>query len=258
MGISLDYSLNIFFNNWMLIVLIALRFFGVMMICPLFGERVPKIVKMLLALSFSAIMLEYFSPHKLAQFEPIMFVFLMARELVIGYLLGYLFSFPLWMIEGTGNLIDMQRGEQFGSLINPMTKNPSSSISKLIFQGFIVYFITANGFLYLLKLIFTSFIILPAAELNLKFIPNKALFVQFFADYFYWILMLAMPVIFAMLLVDLVLGLLNSFIQQINVTTLGMPIKSMVALIIMVFYLGVLYRVSLNQFGNITWLAFFK
>jgi len=45
-----------------------------------------------------------------------------------------------------------------------------------------------------------------------------------------------------MLLIDLLLGLISSFIPQINVTVMSMPIKSSVAILLLSLFLGVLFH----------------
>ena len=59
---------------------------------------------------------------------------------------------------------------------------------------------------------------------------------------------LVLPPLFCMFLLDLVLGLVSSFIPQMNVTILAMGLKTVIALLIMLFYIGVLYHVILSKF----------
>lgn len=178
-------------------------------------------------------------------------LFLLSKEVVVGFVFGYVFSFPIWVVENVGNLIDLQRGEQFGATVNQTTKNPSSSISKLLIQGFMVYLLMANGILFFLKLIFKSFILIPSDSFSFHYLATKNTIIGLFSDYFYWMVILALPVIFLMFILEVSLGLLSSFIQQLNVTTLAMPLKSALSLFILVFYIGVIYHVAISQFMSV-------
>ncbi len=231
---------------WML-AFCATRFFAALHACPLFSDsRLPKLLKVLLAISFSII----FIPQiKIPPEYGVLFrIVLLSKEFIVGYVIGILFSLPIWMVENVGNIIDLQRGESFGATINQTTQNPSSSISKLIIQGFNVYFVMANGILFFLHFIAKSFTIIPCGTLSFNATASREIIIHLFASYFYWMVILALPVIFLMFLVEISLGLFSSFIQQLNVTTLAMPLKSAMSLFMLVFYVGVIYHVGASKF----------
>ncbi len=230
-------------------ILLSARFYGALTICPIFSDsKLPKLVRILLAGLFSLIFVPHFINSKLGSSGTIFKLFLLTKEIFIGLTLGYLFSLPIWLVENVGNVIDMQRGEQFGALIDQSTKNPSSSISKLLLQAFLVYFITANGILFFIKFIGESFEILPYDNFSFNYLASQEIIIELFSTYFYWIVILALPVIFLMFLLEITLGIFSSFIQQLNVTTLAMPLKSIVSLFILVFYIGVIYHVAISKF----------
>jgi type III secretion protein T len=240
-------------NNGLWIVLLcSARFYGAMAISPLFSDTYfSKMLKMILALMFSFIVFPFCYgetaialPHSL-----VLKGILLLKEIVVGVIFGYLLSLPLWLIENVGNLIDLQRGEQFGAAINRTTQNPSSSISKLLLQGFITYLVSMNWFIFFIDTIFGS---LKLIQINTLLPTSKFLtlndYINFFSGYFYWVVIISLPVIFGMFLVDLIFGLVSSFIPQMNVTVLSMPLKSAVALMILVLFTGEIYHLALSKF----------
>ena len=235
-------------NVWGLIF-VSVRFYGAMTLFPLFrDEIVPKMLKALLALGFAAIFAPYCAknmPHVSGGFTVLI---LAIRELCIGLFIGYCLSFSIWLVENVGNLIDQQRGEQFGAVVNQLTKNPASSISKLLVQGFTVYLVNANALLFLIKFLFVSFAVFPCGELGFKLGVVSEKFISLFCSYFSWLLALALPVIFVMFLLDLTLGLISTFIPQLNVTVISMPLKSAFALFILVFCINPIYHLALTEF----------
>jgi type III secretion protein T len=238
-------------NNFLwLTLLIAARLFGAMYICPLFSEKyLPKMLKMILALFIAFIIFPYFAKEVILVHDTVTRIILLIKEFIFGVILSYLFSLPIWLVENVGNLIDTQRGEQLGAIINQATDNPSSSISALLLQGFIAYIVALNGILFLLQIIMQSFLILP---IN-RFLPLNPyysfnVYIDYFGKYSYWVIIIALPILFILFLIDLTMGLIGSFVPSMNITILAMPIKSIIAIFFLIFYIGIIYYVDFVKF----------
>lgn len=237
--------------------LIAARFFGAMMIFPLFSDSiVPKLLKIILAGAFALIVLPLYLNVSFDNSSLNMMI-LLIKELLIGALIGYIFSIPLWLVENVGNIIDIQRGEQFGAEVDPMTKDPTSSISKLLNQTFVVYMVSAGGLSLFIKFILVSFVNWSPIEFLYKPTLLKAV-MELFSNYFYWVVILSLPIIFILFIMDLVLGLFSSFVQQLNVTILAMPLKGAAALLAVIFYIGFICHFAIGKFLNESIFLFFK
>lgn len=237
--------------------LILSRFFGAMMIFPLFNSSlITNFLKVVLSASFALIMLPIYINVKFDHSSLFMGM-LLAKEVLIGALIGYVFSIPIWLVENVGNIIDIQRGEQFGAQVDPMTNNPTSSLSKLLNQTFAVYLVSAGGLLLFIKFILVSFASWSPVELfyNQKILKFAT---ELFSDYFYWIIILSLPIIFVLFIIDLVLGLFSSFIQQLNVTVLAMPLKGIIAILVMIFYVEFICSFTVGKFLNGNIFAIFK
>ena len=223
---------------WLIFMAFA-RFLGAMSISPLFSS---SFLSLLLRASLSLMLacLVYPSSQSLLLGDNYLGnVLLVASNYVYGCMLGYFISFPIWLIESSVNLIDMQRGEQIGAIVNQLTNNPASSIAKMLTKGFITYLVINGGLLFFLDIIFKSFSVIPLNNLIPLLDANHIQqYIKFIVDYFYWVVVLALPMIVAMFLIDIVLGLISSFIPQMNVTVISMPIKSSGALILLSIYIG--------------------
>lgn len=233
---------------WMFF-LIAARFFGAMSICPLFGATITsQALKVILSGLFALIVFPMYM-HTHLGYDRVIFAILLAKEVVVGAVIGFILGLPIWLVENVGNLIDIQRGEQFGATINPMTQDPASSIAKLLNQGFMVYLVTAGGFGIFVEVMCMSFVNWPPQS---YFFGPAAYQVMFhaFSAYFYWMVILALPALLVMYLLDLILSLFSSFVPQLNVTILAMPIKSVFALFVVILYIGQLYHFAITRFMN--------
>lgn len=237
---------------------VAARFLGAMTICPLFNDAfVTKMLKVLLAAMFAAIVFPRYIDAAVASNNFMYLGMLLTKEFLLGVILGYLFSIPIWLIENIGNLIDTQRGEQFGAVVNPLTKNPASSISKLLLQGFIAYLASIGGLLFLIKFLMLSFVNWPPSQFSFAS-SHYAVLIQVFCDYFYSLVVLSLPVLLPMYLLELILGIFSSFIPQLNVTVIAMPLKSLLAMVILVIYVGSLYHFVIARFDHEELFSIFK
>jgi len=236
-------------SSYLVYLMVTARFFGILYIFPLFSKSyMTSMLKILLSLTFALIVFPAYTHLNMNQ-SMIFNIFYMVKEFVLGVMIGYIVSIPLWVIEAAGNLIDTQRGEQMGALISNSTGNPSSSIGKLVLQAFIVYFISINGLLFVLEFAYRSFTVFPIDSvlplISEKFAVN---YIDLFKSFFMWSVILALPVVILMFVVELILGLISSFLPQTNVTVLSMPIKSSVGIFVLIIYIGVLFQSNFSHF----------
>ena len=227
---------------WLLFLIFA-RFLGAIVIHPLFsGDYLSKILRSSLALLLSIVVFPHYTTLELNIFW-INKVILLFSNFVYGTVLGFFLAFPIWAIESCGKIIDIQRGEQAGAVISKLTNNPSSSSGKLLTWAFMVYFVMNNGLLFFIETIFNSFEAVPFNRiLPILDLYHINQYIKLFGDYFYWVIILVLPVILGMLFIDILLGITSSFIPQLNVTVLSMPIKSTIGLFLLSMYLGSLFH----------------
>lgn len=163
---------------------------------------------------------------------------IVAKEAVIGALIGYLAGLFFYAIEAVGHLIDSQRGAAFASMMDPASGTQTTPLGSLFIQITILIFFTSGGFLLFLSGVYESYRIWPIESYWPSFDPE---FAQFFLarmdDLMSLAFLLASPLLITLFLSDLGLGLINRFAPQLNVFFLSMPIKSGLSLLILLFYL---------------------
>jgi type III secretion protein T len=160
------------------------------------------------------------------------------KEAAIGALIGYLAGLLFYAIGSVGHLIDHQRGASFASVMDPTIGEQISPLGSLFTQVAIILFFTSGGFLLFMSGIYESFRVWPVITYWPRFDSDFAyFFLQKVDDLMALSLLLAAPVMIALFVSELGLGLVNRFAPQLNVFFLSMPIKSAVGLLIMIFYL---------------------
>lgn len=226
-------------------LMVSMRFYAFFVICSLFDTRfLPHPIKILLSLVLGITILPVYLNIVLPG-NILLLVPLLVKELVYGATFGYLVGLIFYLVQVTGAVIDTQRGESLGLVINNLGTG-DSSIGKLLRQGFIAYFAAANGLLLVIGLIYHSFGYLPINQ----FLPllSTKIIIHWFAEYFSLAIILALPAMGLMFLAEVVLGLISSFIPQLNVTVIAMPIKSFLALFILIFYVASLYHAIFTHY----------
>jgi type III secretion protein T len=168
---------------------------------------------------------------------------LFVKEAVIGLLLGFGVAVLFWAIESTGFFIDNTRGTSMASSLDPLTGSQTSPLGNLFTQALTAIFFVGGGFVAFLGVLYESYAVWPV----FSFYPSMDLAAApYFVGLFDRVLFLAVvcgaPVIIAMLMAEFALALITRFAPQLNVFFLAMPIKSGIAMLILVVYLGTLMR----------------
>ncbi|CNH40443.1 type III secretory pathway%2C component EscT [Yersinia massiliensis] len=158
-------------------------------------------------------------------------------ELMIGVILGFIAALPFWAIDMAGFLIDTLRGATMSTLFNPSMGMESSIFGVLFTQLLTVLFLLSGGFNLVLAALYGSYDTLPVGG-GIHSSPQMLMFLQGEWQLMYELcLSFALPAMLVMVLADLCLGLINRSAQQLNVFFLAMPIKSALALLLLLISL---------------------
>lgn len=166
------------------------------------------------------------------------------KELFVGVTLGFAFSSVFWAVGAAGNLIDTKVGTNFAVLVDPIQGHQTSLTGTLLSQVAAWLFMASGAFTVFLDLILNSYVVWPVATFMPHFgAAGAGFFVDEFSHMMTLTLMLAAPALVIMSLIDLGLGLLNRFSEQLNVFTLTMPIKAWVGIFVTMLSLGTFLEV---------------
>lgn len=230
------------FSTLALLFLFAGRMLPIIAQAPFFGARVlPNPVKVTFTFSLFAI----FFPQLLAiTTTPLSFnvplIFLLFKEILVGLLMGFMVSIPFMIVQNAGIIIDHQRGGASLMVNDPTIQNQSSPLGTTFNFVLIYLFFMIDGPFLILDAVSQSYDILP---------PDKYMDASFFlADSQFWngiigimgkvmiiSTQLAAPALIMILMTDFFLGIANRLAPQVQITFLGMPLKSLLALTVIFF-----------------------
>jgi type III secretion protein T len=174
------------------------------------------------------------------------------KEILLGFLIGYISGLVFWAVQSAGFLMDNQRGASMAAGPDPLSGEETSPLGSFLFQSVTVLFFVGGGFMGWLRFLWSSYTIWPPLTfLPILETPHTALFLASLID---WLMLqtflLAGPVAAICLLTDVSLGLINRFASQLNVYVLAMPIKSGMAMFILVAYYSLLLSLGPDLFGT--------
>ena len=188
-----------------------------------------------------------------AETDGIWLIVILGKEVLIGLLIGFVAAIPFWAIEAAGFLVDNQRGAAMASMFNPTLGSQSTPTAVLLTQTLITLFFSGGGFVTFIYALFKSYTPWPIVD----FFPtvSDAWVIFFYAQFeqLMWLgVLMSAPLVLAMFLAEFGLALISRFAPQLNVFFLAMPIKSAIASVLLIVYLGIMMDHFEVQFYGIT------
>ena len=203
------------------------------------GETIPAPVKAALCLILALALWPHLSfPAGAFPAHPLGIIVILLGELILGMTLGMCVHFIFAGIQTGGELLGFQMGFTMVSLVDPLSGARVSITSHLLYMVSLLTFLTLDGHLHLLRALAESFTLLPPGGLTMRgnLVDNV---LSLSGGMFVLAVKIAAPVMAAIFMVELALALMARAAPQMNLLTLGFPIKIAVGF----FFIGLLFTV---------------
>jgi len=164
------------------------------------------------------------------------YILLILREVLIGLAIGFIGLMFMYVFQIAGAFIDMQIGLGIANIIDPMTGLHSPIVGSFKYVIAILLFLSFNGHHYLLAAIMDSYEWVPLQNGFFGDLANGNVahfMVRSFATMFALAFQLAAPIVVAMFLTDVGLGVLARVAPQFNIFVVGIPIKLVIGFLIL-------------------------
>jgi len=230
------------------ILLIAARLGGMFVASPIFSSRqVPVLLKAGFILLVAVILLPVVGGEiSLEEAALPDYGLAVLRELFMGLILGFVVGIVFCIFYLAGQFMDVPMGFGMANVLDPQLGMQVPLMAQFQFVLASVLFFAVNGHHLLLRAVAQSFQIIPPGEL---FMVTRAagLLQQQFGRMFILAFQISLPIMGAIFLTDLALGLVTRVVPQINVFIVGFPAKIAVGFVILVFllpaYVGAIHLV---------------
>ncbi len=224
--------------------LISARLIPIVQLAPyLGGKAAPQTVKMALTIALTALVYPVIWGSGAADALPdgaFALSMLLFKELLLGVMFGFVAALVFDAVRVAGQLIDNARGQTQSMSFAPQLPERVSVTGNYLYQLGIVMFLLIGGHRLFIAALIHSFAAIPPhiiPDLGDHMAAITFGIVRLAADSITLGVLLAFPVIAAILLTDLCLALINRAAPQINVFFLGMPIKGMLGIFVVLLTL---------------------
>jgi type III secretion protein SpaR/YscT/HrcT len=161
---------------------------------------------------------------------------LACREAIVGTALGLILSLPFWVCSAVGELIDNQRGATISDVFDPSNGVESSSMAAFLSVFSSAAFLANDGILKVLDALRQSY---RSIAVGAGLAVDAQACVELLGFVMRSALQLSGPVIAALFLTEMLIGVLSRFAAQLNPFSLTFAIKSIVAFAVFHLYFGV-------------------
>ncbi|WP_188035626.1 flagellar biosynthetic protein FliR [Pseudomonas sp. EZ-C24] len=217
-------------GTWVATFMLPLfRVTAVLMTMPIFGTKMlPARVRLYAALAITVAIVPGLPP--MPEFDPLSLrgLMLCGEQILVGALFGFSLQMLFQAFVIAGQIVAIQMGMAFASMVDPVNGVNVAVVSQFMTMLVSILFLLMNGHLVVFEVLSESFTTLPV---------GNALVVQHFweiAGRLSWVfgagVLLILPVVTALLVVNVSFGVMTRAAPQLNIFSIGFPLTLVLGL----------------------------
>jgi flagellar biosynthetic protein FliR len=238
------------------ILLVFMRVGAALMLVPGFGEQhvMPRL-RLLLAFGLSLLLAPALAADLPAlPSSPAALAALVAQEILVGLLLGFLARWCLAALHVGGSVIAMQSGLSAASMFDPNEAVQSTVPAIFLTAGAMALLFAADFHHLLLRAVAASYAVLPAGA-GVDASDGGELLVRLGAEAIAAGVRVAAPMLVAGLVVNAALGALSRMVPSFQVLSLALPAQLLLALLVLELSVPAAMRLFADNLAhNLAWL----
>lgn len=244
--------INSILLNFQLFILILVRITGLFVISPIFGRNnLPAMAKIGLSVMIALILLPLKADTfylSIDNYRGLMFWSL--SEFLIGIIIGYIAFAYFTSLYLAGTIIDIQMGFGMVNIMDPQTNAQMPLMGGFYNILITLLFLNINGHHRLIESLVYSYEVLPIG-FNLFVNTNIINYItKTFVEIFVLAFQLSAPILVAVFLGNVILGILARTMPQMNIFIVGLPFKIIIGIVIILITLQLLPYYSENLFDK--------
>jgi flagellar biosynthetic protein FliR len=215
--------------------LVLMRIIAFVVTWPVFGSaNVPVTLKVLLALILAMMVfptLHFTNTDLISMGDQI--IMMSAREIFIGFSLGFLMRMFFFAVSVMGEIVSVTMGLSAAQLYNPAMGSQSNVVEQFELILATLFFLSFNGHHIFISGMVQSFTTVPVASMSLNYhaFATIGTAVQ---EILVIGLKMSAPVLVAVFMTNIAMGVLGRAVPQINVLVTSMPVTVMLGLVILI------------------------
>lgn len=236
-------------------LLIFLRVTGFIFLNDITGRKsIPILAKVVISVAISLCFINVYSKNT-PQINGILdFGMLAIKEILIGFILGFIINLFLSAIVMGGELIDFHIGLSISKIYDAQTNISMPVSASIINAMFFLLFFGMNGHLTLISLIKTSFDLIDIGSVTVN--PNVFYNIcEMFSQILLLGLKIAQPIIAIMFITEIGIAIIMRAIPQLNIFTINIQMKILLGIIllfiVMPLFTRLIEQIIVMLFDNI-------
>jgi flagellar biosynthetic protein FliR len=216
-------------------IFVLLRVSIILFLLPIFGSvNLPTVWKAAFALLLTLLLSKVVPRQPLAIASGLEMAVILGAELLLGLVLGLSVRLILTSFQMAGQFIGFQMGFTIVNVVDPQSGSQTSIMAQFTYILAILIFLMINGHHYLIQALVRSFELVPPGG----FVAHTAVFTKLAklsSHMFTVALKIAAPVLSALLLATIALGIVSKTVPQMNILIVGFPLNIGIGLLLLGF-----------------------
>ncbi len=236
--------------QFQLFLILFVRVIGVLASAPVFGHRsVINQTKIGFALVLSIALYPAVPITLAATTELLPFVIIVVKELTMGMMLGFVARLVFIAVQFAGEVIGIDIGFGVVNIIDPLSAEQISIIGTFKNLLAILIFLIIDGHHTIINVLAVSFEMVPLGGVQLSEMLARGL-IELTSGVFVMAVKLSAPIITALFLTSLALGIIARTVPQMNVFIVGFPLKIGIGMGMLMISLPLFMTVLMKFFGD--------
>lgn len=211
------------------------RIFGLLASAPIFNNAAqPQRIRLAAGVVITLALVPVLPPMPAVAAGSWLGFAILAQQIIIGVLLGFTLRIAFAAIDIAGDLIGMQMSLSFAVFYDPQNAGQTAVLAEFLGLLTMLIFLAMNGHLLTLQVLVESFRLLPVSATPISANGFSTL-LAWSSTLFASGLLLALPLITALLIANLAMGVLARVAPQLNIFAVGFPVTLTAGFIVLMF-----------------------
>lgn len=210
----------------MMYLLPFVRVSSMMMALPIIGTQlVPGKIKLIFSLALTYIAICSGNCNHIISSHISLFTlfYIVIAQILIGVLMGLVIHIIFQTFMMAGQIISMQMGLGFASLMDPQNGVSVPIVGQLYIMLATLLYLSMNGHLFVIGVLVDSFAQVPVTQIDLSSLQAEK-FIELGSFMFSYGLKIALPAVVTILITNISFGMMTKAAPQLNIFTLGFSI----------------------------------
>ena len=222
----MDFSFDFYF-----VALVAMRITGCVMFNPILGRRnIPMMLRSGLIVILTIFVCSVTPVQQVNIVGLLDFFVCVAKELLLGFIIGLIIRMFFSIVNISGEVIDMQIGLSMAKAYDSQTESQSTVTTSLLNIMYMMVFFVSNGHVTLMRVITQTAIFVPYDQLSIN-IGSFEQVIELFSLILLYSVKLTLPILAIELITEMGVGMLMRAVPQINVFIINLQLKVFLGLV---------------------------